>query len=227
MISIIWDPKARDFLRKLPKNISKRIFKKVDVEIKNNVERYLQTLIDREGYKIRVGDYMCKADCGDDTKVNYPCENTNQKCCKIRKVPPNGVGCNDDLISQSPFSDSASWVIAKIDNDLCSDGSNPTPTERTGVLGFLWECGDDTCEIEYLNMGGGLCYDVSQDKTCDEGVDFFTMTFTLKENAPTKCKSIDPQKTWCPAPLPFFGFFNIIAVVVVIGLFYFFIDKKK
>jgi len=62
MVSIIWDPKARDFLRKLPKNISNRIFKKVDIEIKNNVERYLQTLVNIKGYKIRIGDYRLFAD---------------------------------------------------------------------------------------------------------------------------------------------------------------------
>jgi len=62
MVSIIWDPKAREFLRKLPKDISKRIFKKVDVEIKNNVKRYLQTLINIEGYKIRIGNYRLFVD---------------------------------------------------------------------------------------------------------------------------------------------------------------------
>jgi mRNA interferase RelE/StbE len=62
MISIIWDPKAREFLRKLPKDISKRIFKKVNIEIKNNIERYLQTLVNIEGYKIRIGNYRLFVD---------------------------------------------------------------------------------------------------------------------------------------------------------------------
>ncbi len=62
MTEIIWDPKARDFLRKLPKDISKRIFKKVDIEIKNNVERYLKKLLNTEANKIRVGDYRLFAD---------------------------------------------------------------------------------------------------------------------------------------------------------------------
>ena len=30
MTSIDWDPKAREFLRKLPRNIANRIFNKVD-----------------------------------------------------------------------------------------------------------------------------------------------------------------------------------------------------
>ena len=62
MVSIIWDSKAREFLRKLPRDISKRIFKKVDIEIKNNVERYLKTLVNIKGYKIRVGDYRMFVD---------------------------------------------------------------------------------------------------------------------------------------------------------------------
>jgi len=59
---IIWDPKAREFLRKLPKNISQRIFRKVDSEVKENVERFLRSLTNREGYKIRIGDYRLFVD---------------------------------------------------------------------------------------------------------------------------------------------------------------------
>lgn len=62
MTYIDWDPKARDFLRKLPKDISRRIYKKVDTEIKLNVERYLETLVNIEGYKIRIGDYRLFVD---------------------------------------------------------------------------------------------------------------------------------------------------------------------
>jgi len=62
MVSIIWDPKAREFLRKLPQDISKRIFRKVDDEIRKNVERYLKSLVDIEGHKIRVGDYRLFVD---------------------------------------------------------------------------------------------------------------------------------------------------------------------
>ncbi len=57
MVSIDWDPKAREFLRKLPKEIAKRIFRKIDEEVKYNIGHYLETLIGREGFKIRVGDY--------------------------------------------------------------------------------------------------------------------------------------------------------------------------
>jgi len=62
MASIIWDPKARDFLRKLPKDISQRIFKKIDSEIKENPGRYLKSLVDRKEYKIRIGDYRLFVD---------------------------------------------------------------------------------------------------------------------------------------------------------------------
>jgi len=62
MTEIIWDSKARDFLRKLPREISKRIFKKVDVEVRNNVKHYLETLVDEDFYKIRIGDYRLFVD---------------------------------------------------------------------------------------------------------------------------------------------------------------------
>jgi len=62
MSSVEWDPKARDFLRKLPKDLAKRIFKKVDREISQNVERYLETLANIDAYKIRIGDYRLFVD---------------------------------------------------------------------------------------------------------------------------------------------------------------------
>ncbi len=62
MTSIEWDPKARDFLRKLPKHISKRIFEKVDSGARVNVKRFLEPLVGIEGHKIRVGDYRLFVD---------------------------------------------------------------------------------------------------------------------------------------------------------------------
>ena len=62
MTSIDWDPKARDFLRKLEKSIAKHIYDKVGEEISDNIERYLETLVGMEGYKIRVGEYRLFVD---------------------------------------------------------------------------------------------------------------------------------------------------------------------
>ena len=62
MTSVEWDPKARNFLRKLPKNISQRIFNKVDREVFKDVVRFLETLVNFEGYKIRIGDYRLFVD---------------------------------------------------------------------------------------------------------------------------------------------------------------------
>lgn len=62
MTSIEWDPQAREFLRKLPKNIAQRIYDKVDQEIKANVEHFLETLVNIPCYKIRIGDYRLFVD---------------------------------------------------------------------------------------------------------------------------------------------------------------------
>ena len=62
MTSVDWDPKAREFLRKLPKEIASRIFSKIDKEVRLNVERYLETLVNIEGFKLRVGDYRLFVD---------------------------------------------------------------------------------------------------------------------------------------------------------------------
>ena len=62
MTSIEWDPQAREFLRKLPPEIAKRIFRKIDQKVGLNAERYLETLVNFDGYKIRVGDYRLFVD---------------------------------------------------------------------------------------------------------------------------------------------------------------------
>lgn len=62
MSSVEWDPKVRDFLRKLPKDIAQRIFKKVDEEIRFNVKRHIEPLVKIDGGKIRVGDYRLLVD---------------------------------------------------------------------------------------------------------------------------------------------------------------------
>lgn len=70
MSDVVWDPKARDFLRKLPQDDSKRIFNKVDKEIRLIVERYLEFLADREEKKIRIGDYRLFVSF-DNTRFTY------------------------------------------------------------------------------------------------------------------------------------------------------------
>jgi len=62
MISIEWDSKARDFLRKLPKETSQRIFNKIDNEVRVNPERFIETLVDKDFYKLRIGDYRLFVD---------------------------------------------------------------------------------------------------------------------------------------------------------------------
>jgi mRNA interferase RelE/StbE len=58
--SIEWDENARDFLNKLPKNIAKRIFDKVE-SIKENPFRFLEHY-EGEYYKLRIGDYRALID---------------------------------------------------------------------------------------------------------------------------------------------------------------------
>lgn len=62
MSSVEWDPKAREFLRKLQKQTANRIYRKVDNEIRHNVNRYLESLVDKDYKKIRVGDYRLFVD---------------------------------------------------------------------------------------------------------------------------------------------------------------------
>ncbi|MBI5390982.1 type II toxin-antitoxin system RelE/ParE family toxin [Candidatus Woesearchaeota archaeon] len=62
MTTITWDEEARIFLRKLPQDIAKRIFEKVDTKVRANVRHYLETLVNLDFYKIRIGDYRLFVD---------------------------------------------------------------------------------------------------------------------------------------------------------------------
>ena len=62
MASIVWDPKTRDFLRKLQKDVAKRIVIKINEISNKNTERFLLKLKKIKGNKIRVGDYRIFAD---------------------------------------------------------------------------------------------------------------------------------------------------------------------
>lgn len=62
MTSVEWDSDARDFLRKLPKGISHRIFEKIDKKIRYDVGHYLEPLVGIDAKKIRIGDYRLFVD---------------------------------------------------------------------------------------------------------------------------------------------------------------------
>ena len=54
--SVIWNPKAKKFLHKLPKETSKRIVLKVK-DVKEDPFHYLEHYEGDDFYKLRVGDY--------------------------------------------------------------------------------------------------------------------------------------------------------------------------
>jgi len=65
--SIEWDEKVLDYIKKLPTNISKRIFKKIE-SIKNNPFHFLEHY-EGEYYKLRIGDYRALIDIDFEKKV--------------------------------------------------------------------------------------------------------------------------------------------------------------
>jgi len=65
--SIEWDEKVINYLKKLPKNISARIFKKIESTIENPfhfLEHY-----EGKYYKMRIGDYRALIDIDFEKKV--------------------------------------------------------------------------------------------------------------------------------------------------------------
>ena len=61
MYELIFDEEAINFLKKLPKELKKRIFNKI-ISTKESPFHYFERLEGRKEYKIRIGDYRAIAD---------------------------------------------------------------------------------------------------------------------------------------------------------------------
>ncbi|PLW79673.1 hypothetical protein C0585_06790 [Candidatus Woesearchaeota archaeon] len=70
MYELVFDEKVSTYLEKLPKDISQRIFKKLQ-ETKENPHHYFVKLSSRSEYKLRVGDYRVIADIEDNKLIIY------------------------------------------------------------------------------------------------------------------------------------------------------------
>lgn len=70
MYELIFDEEVIKYLEKLPRNISIRIFKKIQ-ETKTNPYRYFSKLVSRQEYKLRVGDYRVIANINDSKIIIY------------------------------------------------------------------------------------------------------------------------------------------------------------
>lgn len=68
MYEIIFDEKAIDNLEKLRNPIKKRIFNKI-TSTKENPFHYFESLVGRNEYKLRVGDYRVIADIDQNKKM--------------------------------------------------------------------------------------------------------------------------------------------------------------
>ena len=67
MYEVEFDDAAIDFLAKLPKDISKRIWNKI-ISAKGDPYHFFERLSGRTDYKLRVGDYRIVADINDNSK---------------------------------------------------------------------------------------------------------------------------------------------------------------
>ncbi len=66
--SIKWRKQSLNQLRKLPKEISKRIVIKINLA-RDNPKRFFEKLINVPGFKIRAGDYRAIVDIIDEEKI--------------------------------------------------------------------------------------------------------------------------------------------------------------
>ena len=64
---IIWDKKVREFLKKTEKRTAQRIIKKVNSIVENPIH-FLNTLVDIDAYKLRIGDYRALIELNEASK---------------------------------------------------------------------------------------------------------------------------------------------------------------
>ena len=64
MYEVVFDPEALDFLGKLDKKHSKRIWDKI-MSTKSDPHHFYERLVGRKDYKLRIGDYRAIADIND------------------------------------------------------------------------------------------------------------------------------------------------------------------
>ncbi len=65
---VLWDDRARDFLRKIHKDDAKRIIKKAN-SIVDDPKHYLETLVEIKAYKLRIGDFRALVDINENKKT--------------------------------------------------------------------------------------------------------------------------------------------------------------
>jgi mRNA interferase RelE/StbE len=68
MYSIIFEKKALDFLNKLERDLKERIWNKLQ-QCKEDPFRFLEHLVEIEGFKLRVGEYRLIIDVDHQTKT--------------------------------------------------------------------------------------------------------------------------------------------------------------
>ena len=66
--TIVWDIKARDFLKKLNKADSQRIIKKIN-SIADDPKHYLEILVEIVCYKLRIGDFRALIDLNESKQI--------------------------------------------------------------------------------------------------------------------------------------------------------------
>lgn len=68
MYTLVFDDQAIEFLRKPPKELSRRIYNKI-LSTKENPFHFFERLEGREDYKLRVGDYRVIADINQKAQI--------------------------------------------------------------------------------------------------------------------------------------------------------------
>lgn len=184
-------------------------------------------------YKCKFGTSVNNYESANGEDWTWTCKGTSSsEDCRLKKsesdpdlIVEDGV-CGEDIRKKVKFDDEAKFIdfVYTQNNPLCENDviSTQVNNDETGndySLGedkVEWNCITTHCSVIIIDFtSGGVG---TPDGNCNGDEEFFTITYT---------DGTLEKKIWCPVALPFFNFFNIIAVLVIVGMIYFVMEKKK
>jgi len=163
---------------------------------------------------IKLDGKKLKWDCeGSDRTIT--CE-ANYQAGGTPSVEPEEGNCGNGVLDTGEQCDG---VVHCDNNCFCEEGYLPTFMAN--------ECVPDDITL----LDDGCPFDAEKTSDCDEGADFEVIVYT-PDYMDDDCQGRDTitMSYYCPAPLSFFNWMNLVAAIIVIGLVYFIVEsvrKKK
>jgi len=205
---------------------------------------------DGSGQKSTIGDFNCKL-FGDGRCCpnGYSCQGTpdDGRCVNSNKSICNDYKTQGDCNSFNPATASYD-VEVRAGAGFCSRGSSiytsgALTCQNSTSCSCYWDAGNATCKSTYqdvkrcynpqtgenytTNLGNCVYSDVSKEAGAQEGCTklVWSAVWVGGEGDSSSCKGGEDEI--CVATMPFFSFINIIVSILILGVIYYILIKRK